>query len=500
MPLLRDNRNWWIWGIELYKTLDIEPKTALRTAIKSLNRGSVIILAHNPYPFEDEHGRRVPGAGAQRLPAGGQHAAREARLKSLSSHQTNTTRYCKTVLAQNAEGTLMLDTNQVMPKQLDRLIDLAVFILGLIFAIYLRVVFREFESVDFILHTSRWYAAVLDQGLGATASDVSNYTPAYLYLLNIVSILFPNLAPVIAIKIPSCVFDFLCAGLVFAITRLKYPSGRVSMFAFLAVLLAPTVVANSAIWGQADSIYTSMLLVCVYCLITHRPAVAMLAFGVALSLKFQAMFLAPAIFVLWLRRHVPFWTLLLVPVVYTALMIPAWLEGRPFSELMLVYFGQSQTYHKLTMNAPNLYSWIPNRFYSPVVIAGLLLMTAIGSLFAWLVWRSRVRLDEALTLKLCTLSLIMTPFFLPKMHDRFFFPADVLTIAYGFFFPRQYYVPIVVGFAFLFAYSRFLLKLPFVPIQGLALVMLFALVAVAWATVLDLKGNGDQVPDFSATH
>lgn len=217
----------------------------------------------------------------------------------------------------------------------------------------------------------------------------------------------------------------------------------------------------------------------------------MLAFGIALSLKFQAMFLAPAIFALWLRRHVPFWTPLLVPVVYTLLMIPAWLEGRPFSALISVYFAQSQTYHSLTMNAPNPYSWIPNQFYSPVVIAGLLLMTAIGSLFAWLVWRSRVRLDEALTLRLCTLSLIMTPFFLPKMHDRFFFPADVFAIAYGFFFPRQYYVPIAIGFASLFAYNRFLLGLHFVPLRGLALVMLFALVAVAWATVRDLKADGD---------
>jgi Gpi18-like mannosyltransferase len=387
----------------------------------------------------------------------------------------------------------MFHTNQVLPKQLDRLTDLAVLVLGLTFAIHLRFVFREFESGDFTMHTSHWYAAVRDQGLGATASGVSNYTPTYLYLLNIVSILFPNLAPVIAIKIPSCVFDFLCAGLVFAITRLRYPSGRLPMLAFLAVLLAPTVVANSAIWGQADSIYTSMLLVCVYCLLTHRPVAAMLAFGIALSLKFQAMFLAPAIFALWLRRHVPFWTPLLVPGVYTLLMIPAWLEGRPFSALLSVYFAQSQASQQLTMNAPNPYSWIPHQFYSPVVIAGLLLMTAIGSLFAWLVWRSRVRLDEALTLRLCTLSLIMTPFFLPKMHDRFFFPADVFAIAYGFFFPRQYYVPIAVGFASLFAYNRFLLGRHIVPLRGLALVMLFALVAVAWATVRDLKADGDRV-------
>jgi Gpi18-like mannosyltransferase len=387
----------------------------------------------------------------------------------------------------------MRHTNQVLPQQPATLTALAMLILGLISAVYLRYVFREFESRDFTLHTSHWYAAVRDQGLGATALGVSNYTPPYLYLLHIVSILFPNLAPVVAIKIPACVFDFLCAGLVAAIVRLRYPSSRMPMFAFLAVLLAPTVVANSAIWGQADSIYTSMLLLCAYCLMTGRPVAAILAFGLALSLKFQAMFLAPAIFALWLRRHIPLWTPLLVPAVYTLLMLPAWLHGRPFSALMSVYAVQSQTYHRLTMNAPNLYSWIPDRFYAPVLIAGLLLMAALGGLFAWLVWRSRARLDEALTLRLCTLSLIMTPFFLPKMHERFFFPADVFAIAYGFFFPRQYYVPIAVGFTSLLAYNRFLLGLDFVPLRGLALVMLGALVAVAGATVRDLKADGDHV-------
>jgi Gpi18-like mannosyltransferase len=396
----------------------------------------------------------------------------------------------------------MIEINKVLPKQLDRLTDLLVLVLGLVFAAHLRYVFRKFESADFMFFTSRWYAAVQDQGLGATASDVSNYTPPYLYLLNVVSVLLPNLAPVMAVKIPSLVFDFVCAGVVYAITRLRYRSGRLPTFAFLAALLAPSVVTNSAIWGQADSIYTGMLLVCVYCLMTRRPVVAMLAFGVALSLKFQAMLLAPAIFALWLRRHVPLWAPLLVPLVYILLMVPAWREGRPFSELMSVYFVQSQTFQHLTINAPTLYAWIPNGsdspFYSAVVLAGLLLMTVIGGLFAWLVWRSRARLDEAIILRLCMLSLIMTPFFLPKMHDRFFFPADVLAVAYGFFFPRQYYIPIAVGFASFIAYNYSLLELRLVPLRGLALVMLFALVAVMWATVRDLKADTDQVSNSTS--
>jgi len=372
----------------------------------------------------------------------------------------------------------------------ERVSDGFVFALAVVFAIGIRYLLRDFTTGDYENFTSVWYAAVQRDGFAAAGTAVSNYTPPYMYCLYLSSVLFPHVAPVIAIKIPSIGCDFACAWFVSRIVRLKYPDTRLPMFAFISVLLAPTVIANSSAWGQADSIYAAMLAACVYFLMTGRAAFAMMAFGLGLSIKFQTMFMAPALLALWLRRVVPTRALLLVPLVYAVAMVPAAVVGRPVSELATIYFTQSVTYHSLTKNAPNLYAWLPDRFYGVIVVAGLLLMAVIGCWYTWKVWRSRARIDHDLILQLCLLSLLMVPFFLPKMHERFFFPADVLAIAYGFYFPRQYYVPVAVSFASFFAYQPFLFHLQPLPLKLLSLVMLVPLLAVALSTRQGLMGAG----------
>jgi len=374
-------------------------------------------------------------------------------------------------------------------QQSRRVADACIFALGVAFALFVRYCYRDVSNSDFSYYTSHWYAAVQQLGLKATGTDVSNYTPPYLYLLYLVSSALPSLPALVAIKVPSVVFDFVCAGLVYRIVRLKYRDRRIAMLAFLAVLMAPTVVANGAVWGQSDSIYTAMLVACVYLLMTGRSAAAMLAFGIAVAFKFQAMFLAPCICALWVRGRVPFWTLLMVLVVYAVAMFPAWLEGRTALELATIYASQADTFHSLTRNAPNLYAWLPERFYSVLVVAGLLLMTGIGCLYVWLVWKSRAKLVPALILKLSLLSLLLAPFFLPKMHDRYFFPADVLSIAYGFYFPGQFYVPVAISFASFFAYMPFLMGHPMVSLRLLALIMAAACIPVALSTYRDLQRN-----------
>lgn len=359
--------------------------------------------------------------------------------------------------------------------------------LVVVFAAYLRYMFRDFVTGDFINYTSVWYAAVQEHGLAAAGSPVSNYTPPYLYLLFLTSVAFPHLPAVMAVKIPSIAFDLICSGAVFLIVRLRYRAGVLPVWAALTVLIAPTVICNGAMWGQADSIYAGFLLLCIFSLMRGWGALAMIAFALALSIKFQSMFLAPALCAFWLRRHIRFWHLLLVPAVYALAMVPAWLEGRPALDLATVYGTQTVTYQSLSKNAPNPYLWLPDRYYGPIAIAGVVLMAVIGGYYVWRVVRSRVRLDPPLILKLCLLSVLMTPFFLPKMHERFFFVADVTAIAYAFYFPRQYVVAILVSFASFFAYQPFLFHYTLVPPKVLPIVMGTALVLVAASTIRSLN-------------
>jgi Gpi18-like mannosyltransferase len=68
------------------------------------------------------------------------------------------------------------------------------------------------------------------------------------------------------------------------------------------------------------------------------------------------------------------------------------------------------------------------------------------------------------------------PYFLPKMHDRYFFMADVLSIVFAFYFPRYFWIPIVVQLSSLFSYTFMLRGEPMVSLKVLAI----ALGIVVW--------------------
>jgi len=80
---------------------------------------------------------------------------------------------------------------------------------------------------------------------------------------------------------------------------------------------------------------------------------------------------------------------------------------------------------------------------------------------------------------LALLSVLFPPFLLPGMHERYFFPADVLSVVYAVFVPGGYWAAIMVQFASAFTYLPYLFEQEPVPRSLLSLAML---AAVGWVT------------------
>ena len=59
-------------------------------------------------------------------------------------------------------------------------------------------------------------------------------------------------------------------------------------------------------------------------------------------------------------------------------------------------------------------------------------------------------------LGVCVLICVGVPFFLPHMHDRYFFLADVLSLALAVVMPGLFPVPVLVSFASLLGYHAYL--------------------------------------------
>jgi len=270
--------------------------------------------------------------------------------------------------------------------------------------------------------------------------------------------------------------DFIAAFFVYTLMRLRYPTGTAPWLAGLAALFAPTVVLNGSFWGQTDIIYTTRLLACIYFLAIKRDVLALIAFGLAISIKLQAAFLPPFLAVMVLMKQVSWMNLLLVPLVYLILILPAWMAGRPLIELLEVYFEQSATYQALTMNAANMYQWLPNDLYDLLYPAGMVLAASVALLYVWVATKRQDLRNPATLVSLALISVIIMPYFTPKMHDRYFFASDVLSIIFAFYYPRCFYLPILICGVSFFSYTTFLFGYEVVPLRYLAIVQLVTLV------------------------
>lgn len=351
---------------------------------------------------------------------------------------------------------------------------------------------------DFKRFLQPWYNFILEHsGFQALEYGFSNYTPPYLYLLTVAAGIFGEQVPAqIPIKSISIFFDFANALLVYRIIRKKCPHGPNPAYGVLVFLFAPSVVLNSAYWGQADGIFTTGILACIYFLLDEKEILAFVFYGLALATKLQAIFALPFLLVLGLRRKVSWKSFTIIPAVYLLAIAPAGLAGRPLDELLLVYLRQAEAQNKLTLGAPTLYAWLPNSLYSLLLPLGLIFAGLVVLGLMVLVHRAKVDIQKDGMLALAFLSLLVVPFVLPKMHERYFYPADVFSILFAFYFPQFFYVPVVVVFVSTTAYFPFLFRQTLVEPATAALVLLALIVHIVlnWRRILpnNIPKNQDK--------
>ncbi|SMP56067.1 hypothetical protein [Noviherbaspirillum suwonense] len=294
------------------------------------------------------------------------------------------------------------------------------------------------ESGDMQSFLYPWFSAILAGGYAAMAGDYANYSPPYLYLLGLASLFSPLASPIVLIKSVSIVFTFAGAA-VFGLIVMEVSRNRnLALTSACFFPLIPSVAVNAAWWGQCDVIYTTFLLAAFWASIRRAPLQVVIFFGIAFSFKAQAIFFTPYLLYLVLKKELPWRYLLLIPVIYACMMLPAWLAGRPAAELASIYVNQGGYYKSLAMNAPNPWAIIEKYHLMPYA-AGVLLgaaATVAASLF--LVRKSLLSKYDEVTVKLwlVTMSTLASPYLLPKMHDRYFFPADVFTVLLCVIFPR----------------------------------------------------------------
>ena len=337
-------------------------------------------------------------------------------------------------------------------------------ILSIVLLFSLGILFRFWGlgaiSGDMRYYLLPWYNEIATYGFKSLSGNFSNYTPPYLYLLALATLTKSFIPKVVAIKLISILFDVVNVFLINKIIRVKFPVGLVPIFAAAIFWVMPTIFLNSAFWGQADAVYTCFLLLTFYFHINDRTLATMIVYGISVSIKAQAVFLAPFLLLFVLKKRIPWYYFGVIPVVYILLMIPALLAGRPIMDLLTIYFSQTAYYQSLAMRSPNPYIFFPNALYSKVVIPGFILAVIFTSLWVYYYAYRKIKYEPGNLAFFALISVILMPFFMPKMHDRYFYPADVLSLVLAFFNCSMWFVPLLYQFISGMVYLGFLFDLP----------------------------------------
>ena len=307
----------------------------------------------------------------------------------------------------------------------------------------IRVILRVVITDDWLMYWDPWISDLKEMGFSYLATDRYDYTPTFVYILWAISRLSIN--PMTAYKGLHCVLDFVAAGILGKMIWKVTGSKRKGILSYGLFLIVPTIWANSALWAQCDIIFMTFLLLCFYYLFEDRPCKAMFFYGMAFVFKLQSLFIFPFLVILWVNKKVDLKHFLWIPALYFLSIVPAWIAGRPLMDLINIYMAQgAQDVWSLSIKWPNIYQIIGNQFFLlEYASAGTWLILGILMIILYAMAQKRYRITNEFIVQMALFFAILTPWFLPHMHERYGCVADILAIIYAMMNTKQFYFPLV---------------------------------------------------------
>lgn len=271
-----------------------------------------------------------------------------------------------------------------------------------------------------------------------TSDAFTDYPPGYmyiLYLLGFIKNIFgeSSIFTFITLKLPSIISDILCGILVYKLCdkhgkdNLKFPLTAFYIF-------NPTVILNSAVWGQVDSVFTLFIILMLFALTEKKMLTAYFVFGIAIFIKPQALFYAPVL-IFGIIENVflndfsvkKFLTNLFGGLGAIALIIVLML---PFGFINVVnqYMNTIGSYNYTSVNAYNLWTALGSNWgqlTSGISLVGYLfiMLTVFASIYIFFYkgGKNRYFMTSAF---ICFSIFVLSV----KMHERYAFPVMALLL------------------------------------------------------------------------
>lgn len=376
------------------------------------------------------------------------------------------------------------------------------FILVTILSIIIRLPGLDFESDDFNAPINKWINYLRENGgIKGVGNIIGEYNVPYMMLMGILSYIpFNNL---ILVKISSFVFDYIMAiGMAVLVTKIVNKEKKVyGLLAYALTIFLPTIVLNSSVWAQCDSIYTAFVIWSLVYFVDEKYLPSLVLLGVACAFKLQFIFILPIYILVALSKWKKFpwynfgWLIisdfiLCVPVMLT--------KTADIAKCMLIYVNQTGRYsNRISLNFPGFYNLILKPKVSDNVIYDfpgwlpklmVIVTLAIFAVVAIIILIKKIEFSKKDIINIGIWSILVSTFFLPYMHERYIYMAEILSIIYLLIYGiKRSYVLICLQICSICTYILFLWKVNLIPIQILSCINLLVILLLSIDIFCEMK-------------
>lgn len=367
---------------------------------------------------------------------------------------------------------MFVDLLSKKTKKEYRIFDIIVLLFVIALAVGVRLVFIDSKFPDYIVCLKPWVESFREYGgFKGLANEIGNYTPAYMHFLMIFS--YFDIEPLYLIKGLAIIMDFVLAFVTAAFLA-KGKNKQAFITVFTIVLMIPTVITNSGVWGQCDNFYTTFIIAALFfslkdiektiwknsrfAITLKTEDIVMFFIGIAFSFKLQTVFVLPVLVILFLKKRWRLTPLLWVPFVYCVSIIPSVIAGRGVKDLLTIYFRQTGDFEEMTLAYPNIYDLWQNQDFATQFSLLCMIFCGMGLvLVVYYLYNHSFSINvEFLSLFTC-FSVMFITYFLPHMHDRYGYIADILSIYVLLYNKKKAPIPFLLIIISMMTYARSLL-------------------------------------------
>ena len=294
-----------------------------------------------------------------------------------------------------------------------------------------------------------WSDAVFENGItkfyGLEA--FTDYPPGYMYVLWVIGAvkkLFGltsiTTVSVILLKLPAMICDLLIGYVIYLIAK-KYTKFQNAVLFSALYMFNPSVIINSATWGQVDSVFTLFVLLMCYFVTEKKLTLSYFVFAVGILIKPQTLIFTPVLIygivdqvflndfdLKRMLKELGFG--LLAIVMLFGLAAPFGL-----SDVLSQYVDTMGSYEYASVNAYNMWTLFGQNWHSQDELFlfmsfkqwgtfFIVAIVAVSALFC-------IRNKESESKYYLTGALIVTAMFMisVRMHERYMYPALALLLA-----------------------------------------------------------------------